>query len=110
MLSSRQTIRNLAAPSKLAGPIIRSSNLQFFLARADQARAEAETATLEHVRERCRRSEAAWIALADRASRSERMRIEEQQRKAATAALMMNEDEIEIETVGPEGLQPAPER
>jgi len=53
------------------------------LARASQARAEAEVATLEHVRERFRRSEAAWTALADRAQRSERMRIEEQERKAA---------------------------
>jgi hypothetical protein len=70
----------------LAGPIIRSSNLQFFLARAEQARAEAEAATLEHVRERCRRSEAAWVALADKAHRSEQMRIEEAERKAAAAA------------------------
>ena len=58
------------------------SNLQFFLARAEQARSEAEAATLDHVRERCRRSEAAWQALADRAERSERMREEEAQRKA----------------------------
>jgi len=66
----------------LAGPIIRSSNLEFFRARADQARAEGEAATLEHVRERCRRSEAAWTALADRAAHSERMRVAEQIRKA----------------------------
>jgi hypothetical protein len=67
----------------LAGPIIRSSNLQFFLARAEQARVEGEAATLEHVRERCRRSEAAWQALADRAERSEKMREAEAERKAA---------------------------
>ena len=66
----------------MSGPVIRSSNLQFFLARADQARAEAEAATLDHVRERCRRSEAAWSALADKAQRSERLRVEEQIRKA----------------------------
>ncbi|MES2137751.1 MAG: hypothetical protein V4502_11920 [Pseudomonadota bacterium] len=66
----------------MAGPIIRNSNLEFFLARAEQARVEAEAATLEHVRERCRRSEAAWTALADRAQRSEHLRIAEQQRKA----------------------------
>jgi len=69
----------------LAGPVIRSSNLQFFLARAEQARVEGEAATLDHVRERCRRSEAAWTALADKARRSEQLRIEEQERKAATA-------------------------
>lgn len=71
----------------MAGPIIRSSNLQFFLARAEQARAEGEAATLDHVRERCRRSEAAWLALADRAERSEKMREAEVLRKAETAAV-----------------------
>jgi hypothetical protein len=62
--------------------IIRSSNLQFFRARAEQAHAEAEAATLDHVRERCRRSEAAWQALADRAEHSERLRTAEAKRKA----------------------------
>jgi hypothetical protein len=59
-----------------------NTNLDFFLARAAQARAEAEAATLDHVRERCRRSEAAWTALAHKAQRSERMREEEAKRKA----------------------------
>ena len=63
--------------------MIRGTSLQFFLARAEQARAEAEAATLEHVRERCQRSEAAWMALADKARRSERLREEEAERKAA---------------------------
>ncbi len=62
--------------------MIRSSNLDFFLARAAQARAEGEAATLDHVRERCLRSEAAWQALADRAERSERMKEAEAKRKA----------------------------
>ena len=66
----------------MAGPIIRNSNLDFFLARAAQARTEAEAATLDHVRERCRRSEAAWQALADKAAHSERMRLAEAKRKA----------------------------
>jgi hypothetical protein len=66
----------------LTGPVTRNSNLEFFLARADQARAEAEEATLDHVRERCRRSEAAWHAMAERAQRSERLRVEEAKRKA----------------------------
>jgi hypothetical protein len=67
----------------LSGPVIRSSNLNFFIARAEQARAEAEAATLAHVRERCRRSEAAWQALASKAERSEQMREQEAERKAA---------------------------
>jgi hypothetical protein len=65
----------------MAGP-----QLEFYLARAEQARADAEAATLEHVRERCLRSEAAWTALADRAERSERLRVEEALRKAGQAA------------------------
>jgi hypothetical protein len=81
----------------LAGPIVRSSNLQFFLDRAEQARAEAEAATLDLVRERCRRSEAAWSAMADKAERGERLRIEDQKRKAATAASISNEDHIQEE-------------
>jgi len=85
----------------LAGPIIRSSNLQFFLTRAEEARVEAEAATLDHVRERCRRSEDAWNALADKALRSEQLRIDEMERKAATAAAMNNED-TDQET-GPDG-------
>ena len=67
----------------MAGPAIRNSNLEFFLVRAEQARTEAEAATLDHVRDRCRRSEAAWNALAERAQRSERLRIAELERKAS---------------------------
>jgi hypothetical protein len=51
-----------------------TSQLDFYRARADQARAEADAATLTHVRERCLRSEAAWQALANRAARAEEMR------------------------------------
>lgn len=79
----------------MAGPIVRSSSLQFFLARAEQARAEADAATLDLVRERCRRSEAAWSDLADKAQRGERLRIEDQKRKAATAASVSNEEHIQ---------------
>jgi hypothetical protein len=67
----------------LAGTIIRHSNLEFFLARAAQSRAEAEEATLDHVRERCLRSEAAWISFADKARRSDKMKAEEALRRAA---------------------------
>lgn len=65
----------------ISSSAIRSTNLSFFLARAEQARAEGDAATLEHVRERCRRSEAAWQALADRAERSEKMKAAETERK-----------------------------
>lgn len=79
----------------MAGPVTRTTNLDFFLARAEQARVEAEAATLAHVRERCQRSEAAWSALADKARRSERLRIEDQKRKAATTASITNENEVQ---------------
>ena len=59
-----------------------TTNLQFYLARAAQARGEADAATLDHVRERCRRSEAAWTQLADRAARSETLRVTEEKGKA----------------------------
>jgi len=81
----------------LAGPFVRSSNLQFLLARADQARVEAEAATLDLVRERCRRSETAWSALAEKAQRGEELRLEDQKRKAAVAASISNEDDIQEE-------------
>ena len=71
----------MAEPTR-SNPMANSSNLNFYLARVEQARAEAEAASLDHVRERCRRSEAAWTALADRAIRSERLRFEEAKRKA----------------------------
>jgi hypothetical protein len=61
----------------------RNTNLEFYLARAAQARADAEAATLDNVRERCRRSEVAWTVLAERAERSEVLRAAEAERKAA---------------------------
>lgn len=66
----------------MAGTVVRNSSLEFYRTRAAQARAEADDATLDHVRERCRRSEVAWTALADRAARSEQLKIGEAQRKA----------------------------
>ena len=75
----------------MSGPVIRGSNLEFFVARAEQARADAEMATLEHVRERCRRSEAAWTALAEKARRSEQLRGEELRRKAEMTAALASE-------------------
>jgi hypothetical protein len=62
-----------------------STDLEFYLARAAQARAEADAGTLDHVGERCRRSEAAWTMLADRAERTIRMRDEHERMKAAQA-------------------------
>ena len=50
------------------------TQLEFYLARAAQARADADASTLDNVRDRCLRSEAAWSMLAERAARTEPMR------------------------------------
>jgi len=88
-----------------SAPTIRHSNQEVLLSRAAQAREEWEAATLEHVRERCLRSEAAWNALADKARRGERLREQEKERKAAQAA-EFNDENISDET-GPDGPQDA---
>lgn len=54
--------------------------------RAEQARAEADVATLENVRDRCLRAEAAWMEMATRADRTEKMRADLAAAKAAQLA------------------------
>jgi hypothetical protein len=51
-----------------------SAQAAFFHARAAEARADADKATLANVKERCLRAEAAWRAMADRSDRAERAR------------------------------------
>jgi hypothetical protein len=62
-----------------------SNTLQFYLDRAEQARAEAKASTLSHVRERCRRAEAAWSSLAEKAARAQEGRIQQILFKAGEA-------------------------
>lgn len=57
-----------------------------YLARAAEMRAAAEAATLDNVRDRCLRSEAAWMQMAQRAERTEAMRATLLAAKAAAAA------------------------
>jgi hypothetical protein len=59
------------------------TQLQFYLARAEQARADADAATLDNVRDRCLRSEAAWNQLAERAAKTEQLRVAHEAAKAA---------------------------
>jgi hypothetical protein len=54
--------------------------------RAAEARADADAAILDNVRDRCLRAEAAWKAMADRAARTERMRATLEAHKAAALA------------------------
>ena len=57
----------------------------FYNARAADARADAESATLDNVRERCLRAAAAWEAMAARAHRSDVFRAKQEAAKAASA-------------------------
>ena len=57
-----------------------------YIQRAAEARADADAAILDNVRERCLRAEAAWKAMADRAARTESMRATLEAHKAAAAA------------------------
>jgi hypothetical protein len=61
------------------------SEVQFYRARAAQCRAEADAATLDNVRERCLRAEAAWVAMAERGERSDQMRADREAAKASVA-------------------------
>jgi flagellar biosynthesis chaperone FliJ len=54
-----------------------------YLQRAEEARNQANETTLENVRERCQRSEAAWMEMAARAERTEKMRADHAAAKAA---------------------------
>ena len=47
-----------------------------YRAQAAEARAQADLATLDNVRERCLRAEAAFLALAERQERIEKARVE----------------------------------
>ena len=60
-----------------------SQQRDFFIARAAEARRDADSASLANVRERCLRAAEAWDAMADRAARSERHREADAARKAA---------------------------
>lgn len=59
------------------------SEVQFYRTRAAQCRAEADAATLDNVRERCLRAEAAWVAMAERGERTDQMRADRDAAKAA---------------------------
>lgn len=61
------------------------SQLEFYLARAAEARRDAEAATLANVKERCLRAEAAWSEMAARADRGDKMRAKLEAEKAAAA-------------------------
>jgi hypothetical protein len=63
---------------------------EVYLLRAEQARTEADEATLENVRDRCLRAEAAWMEMAARAQRTEKMRADQAAVKAAQLAQLQD--------------------
>jgi len=63
-----------------------SAQADFYRARADDARADANAATLDNVRDRCLRAAAAWDGMADRVARTDRMRVRQEAEKAAARA------------------------
>ena len=67
----------------MSEPVRHLKDREVYLLRAEQARTEAEEATLDNVRDRCLRAEAAWMEMADRAERTEKMRAASVAAKAA---------------------------
>ena len=58
------------------------TNSIFYQARVDEALLAAEETSLANVRDRCLRAAAAWAAMAQRATRMDRHRAEEADRRA----------------------------
>ncbi len=60
-----------------------SATSDFYRVRAEQAGLEADKAVLDNVRDRARRSQTAWQAMADRLTNAEDMRALQLAEKAA---------------------------
>lgn len=52
-----------------------STTLELYRAQAAKAQADADSATLSNVRERCERSARAWTEMAMRAEKTEALRV-----------------------------------
>ena len=59
------------------------SEAHLYRARAEECQAQAAQATLANVRERCLRSAAAWLEMAERGERTDAMRAAHEKAKAA---------------------------
>ena len=62
-----------------------STQHDFYVSRAAEARADADAAVLDNVRDRCLRAALAWEAMAARAHRSDSFRAKQEAEKAAAA-------------------------
>ena len=74
----------------MSEPVRHLKDREVYLLRAEQARSEADEATLENVRDRCLRAEAAWMEMAARAQRTEKMRADQAAVKAAQLAQLQD--------------------
>ena len=63
-----------------------STQHEFYVTRAAEARADAASATLDNVRDRCLRAATAWEAMAARAHRSDTFRAQQAAEKEAAEA------------------------
>lgn len=70
----------------------------FYRARAIDARADADAASLDNVKERCIRAAEAWESMADRAARTGRMR-ERQEAEKAERQLAEKAERVEMEPI-----------
>jgi hypothetical protein len=62
-----------------------SATVDFYLQRADECARDAEATKLDNVRDRCRRSEAAWREMANRMLRTDALRASREADRAAEA-------------------------
>ncbi len=69
-----------------------SPQLNFYRERAAEASRDAAAAKLDNVRERCLRAEEAWLGMAARVERSERLRADSAAIKSAAAGLVVLEE------------------
>jgi len=72
-----------------------SVNSEYYLERAAECARDAEKATLDNVRERCRRSEEAWLSMARRLARGEVMRETLAAEKAARVSDEASAEEVD---------------
>lgn len=66
-----------------------SPQLNFYRDRAAEAGRDAAEAKLDNVRDRCLRAEEAWLGMAARVERSEKLRAETAAHKAGSAEAML---------------------
>ena len=71
-----------------------TQSYQFLVARADEAAMEAQKASLNNVKQRALRSEAAWRGMADRALKMEREREKTKVRKDLREAAIVCDSSV----------------